>query len=329
MIVWLASYPRSGNTALRILLHSAFGVATHSEYDDPLDIAVNPAVRAAAGHVDHGLVPAEFVARATASDETFLVKTHGPPVDDAPAIYVVRDGRSACVSYLHWIRRYLPDLGVTLGDVVAGRIDHGSWSAHLEDWAPRTRPRTLFLTFEEVVAPTPATLAALSAVIGVAPRSADAVPSFGALNAREPGFFRAGSDARNIAELAGDDLDLFWWLHGPAMVAYGYASEIPAPRPGWSPRRAYLDAAQRSWAAAAPSGPRLEEVAPGPAGWTAEAQALLAARTAEAARLRRRLEALRGSRVLRVSHRLGVSRALRSIEAELAVPRARPRDADS
>ena len=34
VIVWLASYPRSGNTFLRIVLHRLYGVPTYSVYDD-------------------------------------------------------------------------------------------------------------------------------------------------------------------------------------------------------------------------------------------------------------------------------------------------------
>ena len=36
MIVWLAAYPRSGNTLLQLFLKQVFGVHTFSLYDDPL-----------------------------------------------------------------------------------------------------------------------------------------------------------------------------------------------------------------------------------------------------------------------------------------------------
>ncbi len=44
MIVWLASYPRSGNTFLRLVLHRLFGVPTYSVYedDDPVAQRVGP-----------------------------------------------------------------------------------------------------------------------------------------------------------------------------------------------------------------------------------------------------------------------------------------------
>lgn len=36
MIIWLASYPRSGNTYFRMLLNHIYGIKTRSVYDDPL-----------------------------------------------------------------------------------------------------------------------------------------------------------------------------------------------------------------------------------------------------------------------------------------------------
>jgi hypothetical protein len=40
---------------------------------------------------------------ARSSQETLLVKTHDLPDDDSPALYLVRDGRDALVSYAHYI----------------------------------------------------------------------------------------------------------------------------------------------------------------------------------------------------------------------------------
>lgn len=41
MIIWLASYPRSGNILLRIILKSVFGKETYSKYNDLKDIGAN------------------------------------------------------------------------------------------------------------------------------------------------------------------------------------------------------------------------------------------------------------------------------------------------
>lgn len=246
MIIWLASYPRSGNTALRILLHSAFDLPTYSIYDDPLDISANRSVRDASGHICHGLDPDTFVDNAASEEQTFLVKTHGPSSDGEKAIYVVRDGRSATVSYLHWMKRYVAASKVTLADVICGRVEFGSWSDHLRAWEPRSRPNTLFLRFEEVVAPTAQTIGKIEDFIGVKARAETQIPNFAELHEHEPGFFRAGSDERNIAELTGDDLDLFWFLHGETMIDFGYAGKIPETQPGWSASRMLLDEVQRT-----------------------------------------------------------------------------------
>lgn len=44
MIIWLALYPRSDNTFLRLVLHKLFGVPTYSVYenDDPVEQRVGP-----------------------------------------------------------------------------------------------------------------------------------------------------------------------------------------------------------------------------------------------------------------------------------------------
>src|SRR4029079_10730453 len=63
----------------------------------------------------------EFYADALASPAPTIVATHSPPVDDQPALYIVRDGRLAVRSYLafHRASRTHPDpnlLGLIAGD---------------------------------------------------------------------------------------------------------------------------------------------------------------------------------------------------------------------
>lgn len=50
MIVWLASYPRSGNTFLRVLFRHVFGIETYSVYNDLLDIGSDGDISAVTGH---------------------------------------------------------------------------------------------------------------------------------------------------------------------------------------------------------------------------------------------------------------------------------------
>jgi hypothetical protein len=95
MIVWLAAYPRSGNTLVRLLLKRLFGVSTFSLYDDPADIGADPTVAHELGHRSHGLTNEGFYEMASTKPEMYFVKTHDLPRDDAPAIYIIRDGRAS------------------------------------------------------------------------------------------------------------------------------------------------------------------------------------------------------------------------------------------
>lgn len=322
MIIWLASYPRSGNTALRILLKNVFGLSTHSIYDDPLDIAVNPGVRKAVGHIDHGLDAAAFRTKAESSTETFLVKTHYLPVDSSKAIYVARDGRSAIVSYRHWLNRYVPGSNVTLHDVVIGKVDYVSWSAHIEAWAPQTRRDTLFLTYQDVINPTENTIAAIADFLGADPLVDRSIPSFNELKAREPGFFRAGSDSDNIAELAGNDLDLFWWLHGQTMMELGFVTELPHPPNPMNTRNAFLDHVERSKSELKNQATVIQKDLDAVHGELLLTNGKLSetenAMADEAGRLRNCLINLTNSNWLRLGHKLKVTRALRHIRSDLS-----------
>src|SRR5579859_2578010 len=91
--VWLASYPRSGNTFLRILLENLFRLPTYSvyrietqEYHDPSADALQAAP----------FLPRDWRARLTDSPDAppILIKTHGPPEKFGQTLYLVREGRA-------------------------------------------------------------------------------------------------------------------------------------------------------------------------------------------------------------------------------------------
>jgi hypothetical protein len=80
------------------------------------------------------------------------VKTHDPPEDNCKAIYIVRDGRSTCVSFYHYLKDFPHlDLKFSIRDVIAGFTPFGSWGDHLDHWKPLDRPNTLFLKYEDLV----------------------------------------------------------------------------------------------------------------------------------------------------------------------------------
>jgi len=182
-IVWLASYPKSGNTWLRAFLANL--IANRSE---PVPLAELPQYAvdeadpelfsALAGRPSSELDLAE-IARlrplvhaeiARRSQGTRFVKTHnlsgsfdGHPLHDfsvsAGAIYVVRNPLDVAVSMTHHFGLGLDEAIDRLGDEnVATANDAlfvsqilGSWSTHVKGWADMANASVLVLRYEDLL----------------------------------------------------------------------------------------------------------------------------------------------------------------------------------
>lgn len=159
-IIWLASFPRSGNTLLRTVLWHCFGLRSASLY--PEDLGGNKELKRYIGHVDQSEL--EFVGpdRQIRFPENGipLFKTHEYSSDANPAIYVVRDGRAATVSLWQFYREKLP-----LEAVIAGQHRFGTWSRHVAAWRPWERPHTLLVRYEDMTADLPRVLEQISAFL--------------------------------------------------------------------------------------------------------------------------------------------------------------------
>lgn len=155
--VWLASYPRSGNTLLRMILHAAFGVSTWSEYGD--EFRHHPEVRQFTGAID---------------DHAKYVKTHNREADLYPgqAIYVRRDWDE--------VEESMKALGVN---------PCGPWGndhpAHVAAWA--NRPETLYLEFNQLKSA--GTRRQLAKFLQLED-SGGQIPDFGKLHRLNPRHFR-------------------------------------------------------------------------------------------------------------------------------------------
>ena len=213
--IWLASYPRSGNTFLRAILYNCFGLPSTSVYG-PGDLGDNSALIRYAGHYDPDSKPP-----ALDRDAPRLVKTHRLPPDNDPAVYVLRDGRAANVSLWEFHGRRYP-----LHAWIRGLSDYGTWSAHVTAWRPWERPDTLLLRYEEMVADLPAVLARLSAYLD-RPVLSDSLPSRNAIADAEGRWVRRATDwqekvnRRHLQHMAHVD--------GPMLSQLGYAAVIPPP----------------------------------------------------------------------------------------------------
>lgn len=166
MIVWLASYPRSGNSLLRSILYKTMGFKSYCWYEAENNLIRNDDKLQAIGHTWYDSLKSDFMEAVSQSDRLFLVKTHELPSDDNPSIYVVRDGRSAISSFLHYERKYWPGYSTSMLQLILGEHAFGSWSDHCRAWIGRTSGRTLVLKFPELIDCSPELLAEVASFLG-------------------------------------------------------------------------------------------------------------------------------------------------------------------
>jgi hypothetical protein len=255
MIIWMASYPRAGNSYLKDILEDCFGLHTYSIYDELRQPKIN-------------------VEAARQSPEVYFVKTHEMPQDDALALYMVRDGRDVLVSYARFIirmhrheiskstlyRSYLrhyffyrkgeykqrlslkryalklnrdrtledPDpqeFRKILHDLIAYNTSFGGWSPHVLAWIQREHP-TVVLKFEELKSSSnPAQLVkeATGSLGYNLPSAKKNAPDFQKQHQRRPDLYRRGQVGSHQDEMPEDLEDLFWQHHGQVMEKLGYS----------------------------------------------------------------------------------------------------------
>ncbi len=253
-LIWLASYPRSGNTMLRILLNHCFGLKSYSIHDnDPNDIGKIPDVADIVGHknLDWSFSGKEFMKLKPADynlmnhfryerAELSLVKTHSRyHYGYAPdrVIYIYRDGRAALRSHAsyqykfrkrsdsrrtRWFATGLNNEEEALDELLCcGAAISGPWSEHALGWLRHPKERILFLKFEDVVSNFPRTIERIADFIGITPVREDMI-TFGDLNAINADFFRKGEKKswQDIFDPVRNAL--FWTLNYEAMFKLGY-----------------------------------------------------------------------------------------------------------
>lgn len=235
MIVWLASYPRSGNTFLRIVLHRLYGAPTYSIYDDDDPVAQ----RIGPGLVGYRPKPAD---RAWMCDgaEVFFTKTHKRHKGDHHrAIYLARDGRAAVISHAHLQRSQEASAGggepkpfeehlraAILRPFIAGQPSSGTWGGNVLSWLDAAHAPIVLLRYEDLIGdPRGSVTRAVSSLLPELVAKEDAgIPSFHELHRVDETFFRRGAAHSYRDEMSDELHELFWAQpeNAAAMRRLGY-----------------------------------------------------------------------------------------------------------
>jgi hypothetical protein len=221
--IWLASYPRSGNTYARVALRHHFGIDVAPEHGWELGQEL----------FECDLTSGISVRRGS---PVYAVKTHLLVKDGSPAIVVVRDGRDALVSHVHFQKQFWEAQGsferilremIDPQDLSRAGGDWSSfgWSSFYEHWLCGTSGPTVLVRYEELIRqPLEVIWNALVNVLGVlvVPRTLVPLPPFSEFQRQKPGFFRSGKIGVWKEEMSPELEALFWHHHGEMMTRLGY-----------------------------------------------------------------------------------------------------------
>lgn len=227
MIVWLASYPRSGNTFFRVVLNNVFGIKTHSIYDDTNGIGAD--IRTI-NIVGHKFLPKDFdLNDARSSKDIYYIKTH-ELLDNIvlnkndKIIYLVRDGRESSLSFAKYLQDFSGATDSALFDVLSGNTPFGSWGEHVRQWKSVGK---LLIKFEDLIEDPSRFYLKLSDYLGISPISNN-LPTFEELHLINPRFFRNGKKDSWKKKFSEKENIMFWKNNFEEMINLGYTDDMPS-----------------------------------------------------------------------------------------------------
>lgn len=181
-LIWLASYPKSGNTWLRVFLHNLL-----RNPDQPFDInkltnlSIVDSVGALYQRVDprspldmtfeemaklrpkvHHMVTGSFPDDIFVKTHNALGLDHGVPMITpevtAGMVYIVRNPMDVAISYAHHLNATIDDTIAVMGaagfrtpkaaDWISEKM--GSWSEHVASWTAKPLPRLHVMRYEDM-----------------------------------------------------------------------------------------------------------------------------------------------------------------------------------
>ncbi|MFK5982012.1 MAG: sulfotransferase domain-containing protein [Flavobacteriaceae bacterium] len=180
-MIWLASFPRSGNTFFRNILFDVYGISS-SEY--------------------HMETNKKVVENFTSFP---VVKTHLLPsrlpkvLQSIPSVYIIRDGRDALVSIAHHRRdiiapgsNYYKNLLEAI--LARGGSFFGGWSENVAQW---TNKATIVIRYEDLIKDPIGQVERLREIIELPEPKVDKVPTFKSLKGGTPQYGSGGKKIKS------------------------------------------------------------------------------------------------------------------------------------
>ncbi len=260
MLFWVASYPRSGNGFFRELVSRLCNVSSTvlnacpglmqellgaSLVQELEQVRLRQAGRVSSTGAQGQVVTPPPVlpcpdwadrplAEVMADPRTFSLKSHYLLHETGlPAVYLVRDGRDALVSYARFTPAHGPEISPEqfrknlIRKITVPGGHYGHWSENVRAWI--RRPRTCVLRFEEFIErPLESVQHAIDTLQLPIRIGQGEVPTFEELQATYPDIFRRGKVGSWQDEFPADLLPLFWEHHGEMMRELGYAERCAA-----------------------------------------------------------------------------------------------------
>lgn len=228
-MILLVSYPRSGNTFFRNVLHEVYGISSKTFHFEP-----------------HG--------SDKGWEEAKVVKTHERPKDlpqrllNRKVVYLIRDGRDAVVSQAYHKRDlFEPNSDLKKNMLEAINADEGSyfggWSTHVCEWVQRA---DAVIHFEDLIANPIGICEQLNGILELPKPRVENLPTFDKLKSGRPEYgsgkhvteknlaphwFRKGEVNGWKKEMSTSIAMRFWHLHGEAMEYVGYTYDGNHRRP--------------------------------------------------------------------------------------------------
>lgn len=224
MICWVATYPGCGSTLLCQMIHQLFGERVYFATTEFQELFTEESLYEMGNQYCKEKNWDDFYKLANESRDLYFIKTHKKPMDQNPAIVVVRDGRAAIESYYWYQKKTFPDQEISLMDVIFGNMYYKDWSYFYQHWT-KGRPQTLSLNFESLKENPKECIERIEDFLGKKSKGDWADP-FQRGAQSYPNIFRLGQIASWRETWSEEEEAIFWLCHGETMAAWGYEAPL-------------------------------------------------------------------------------------------------------